>query len=92
MLEFSGGFTLNFFAVLHYPTFQMRWIFAVFRGGKMPSLGQDFFPAFMGVKNPAGARKKVPASGVCFSPPRTAKIHLLRLEDISCLEECKIPV
>jgi len=29
---------------------------------------------------------------MCFSPPRTAKIRPLRPEDISCMEECKIPV
>jgi len=70
----------------------MRRIFAVLRGGEMPSLGLDIFPAYMVVKMPFRGRKKVLASGMCVSPPRTAKICLLRPEDISCMEECKIQV
>jgi hypothetical protein len=69
MPEFSGGFTLNFPAILHYTTFQMRRIFAVFRGGKMPSLEQEFFPAYMGVKKPCREREKSSPLRNVFFPP-----------------------
>jgi len=69
MLELSGDFTLNFPAVLHYTTFQMRRIFAVFRGGKMPSLGQEFFPAYMGVKKPCRGGEKSSSLRIVFFPP-----------------------
>jgi hypothetical protein len=67
-------------------------IFAVFRGGKMPSLGPEFFRPLWVFKKPAGARKKTSGLRNVFFPHRTAKNHLLRLEDISCMKECKIPV
>jgi len=69
MPEFSGGFTLNFPAVLHYTTFQMRRIFAVFRGGKMASLGQEIFPAYMGVKKLCRGGKKSSGLRNVFFPP-----------------------
>jgi len=60
--EFSGGFTLyNIANAVDFCGFE--------GGGGIPSLGPEFFPAYMDVKKPCRCWKKSSGLRNVFSPP-----------------------